>query len=696
MKHRGNEKSCFNGKIGRWNTLSVWNKCKMTCMISLLLGVLSGRSEICAAADKVTITGDAVSMYAGASTRTDRLLDIDGQWFTLQVGQEAEYLWETSASDGARWCKISFVDKDGICQRGYVPMNSVEIEKEAEYKTDKKFEAWLKKQGFPESYKIALRKLHVQYPNWVFIGKKIHCKWDKAVKAQSALGKNMIPASSFESFKSKAKGAYNEETDTYTEFVAGEQVSADAGLIAFYMDPRNFLSENNIFQFYSLSHTNKNQTKKKVDELLNGTFMEGEKADGKTDYAKIFLDAAQKAGVNPYYLVWKAISVTGGEKNQLVSGEFDRFLGVYNYYGVGGNDLLDLTSMMMYASASDKATGRPWNTEKKAIIGGAAALTQEYIAKKQNTLYSQRFDTAGTLFVHQSSRELFSGAKEAYSLAQFLKGKMDEPLVFEIPYYDKMPDETLMMVEDKSDNNLLSKLQVSGYSLTPSFDCKTTDYYVSVEEDDSRLLVQAEAVNSKAFVEGDGEVLLKENRTSYTLPIKVKAQTGDIKTYRLHVSKKKSQPSNTFTYKIDKELTLVSDKYPVHKNGYLYNIPSGITALELLDSLHVEQGNIQLLNAKGKPLKGYVATGNKCRIFNKKDKKVKDISICVRGDINGDGVVDVFDLLSASRHMNGIAKLKGIYQIASDVDLGEDKLNFRDLDALSGLILSSRIVSQGE
>lgn len=696
MKHRGKENSCFNGRINRCNRLSVWNKLKMAGMISLLLGVLSGRSELCAAADKVTIAKDAVSIYAWASTRTARLQDIDGQWFTLQAGQEAEYLWETSASDGARWCKISFVDKDGICQRGYVPMSSVEIEKEGEYKTDKKFEAWLKKQGFPESYKAALRKLHVKHPNWVFRGKKINCKWDKAVKAQSALGKNTVPASSFETFKSKAKGAYNEETDMYTEFEAGEQVSADVGLIAFYMDPRNFLSENNIFQFYSLSDYNKYQTKKTVDELLRGTFMEGEKADGKTDYAKVFIEAAKKAGVNPYYLVWKAVRVTEGEKNQLVSGEFDRFLGVYNYYGVGGNNLSDVTNMMMYASASDKATGRPWNTQKKAIVGGAAALIQEYIAKKQNTLYSQRFDTAGTLFVHQNSRELFSGAREAYSLAQFLKGKMEEPLVFEIPYYDKMPDETLMMVADKSDNNLLSKLQVTGYRLTPSFDCKTTDYYVSVKEDTSQLLVQAEAINPKALVEGDGEVELKESISSSTISIKVKAQTGDVKTYRIHVSKKKSQPANNFTYKIDKKLTLVSDKYPIHKNGYLYNIPMGITAKELLGSLHVEQGSVQLLTAKGKPLKGNVATGNKCRVLNKKGKKVMDISICVRGDINGDGVVDVLDLLSASRHMNGIVKLKGIYQIASDVNLGEDKLNFRDLEALSGLILSSRIVSQGK
>lgn len=692
MKHKGNEKFHLKQKTCRRN--AVWNKVKMAGMISLMLGVISGSSEICAAKDKVIITGDSVSMYSWASTRSVRLQDIDGQWFTLQAGQEAEYVWETTASDGALWCKIGFVDENGIYQRGYVPMNRVEIEKEKEYKKDKKFEAWLKKQGFPESYKDALRKLHVKHPNWIFKGKKVNIRWDKAVEAQSSIGKNTVPALSYESFKSKAKGAYDEETDAYTEFAGGQQVSADSELIAFYMDPRNFLSEENIFQFYSLSEFNKNQTKKTINKLLEETFIEGEKADGKTEYAKVFLDAAKKANVNPYYLVWKFLCVTEGEKNQLVSGEFDRFSGVYNFYGVGGSSLSDVTNMMIYASASDKETQRPWNTEKKAIVGGAVALAQEYIAKKQNTLYSQRFDIAGTLFVHQNARELYSGAKEAYSLAQFLKYNMDEPLVFEIPYYEKMPDETIMTVKDKSSNNLLSHLQITGQVLTPSFDSKITDYYLVADENTEQLQVQAEAVNPEAQVKGDGSISLKDNKSVYS--IKVKAQNDEVKTYKLHVSRKKTESDSSYQYKVDKKLTLNSRQYPIHKSGYLYGIPQGITVQELMDSLYVEKGSVQLLNAKGKELKGIVTTGSKCRILNNKGKKVKDISICVQGDINGDGAVDVLDLLSASRHMHGIAKLKGIYLTAGDFDLGEDKLTQQDVETLSGLIFSSQIAGQGK
>ena len=72
----------------------------------------------------------------------------------------------------------------------------------------------------------------------------------------------------------------------------------------YYLDPRNFLNETDIFQFESLSFS-KVQTKQGVSSILKGTFMENtvEDSDGSTlDYAQAFMDIGEETGVSPYHL----------------------------------------------------------------------------------------------------------------------------------------------------------------------------------------------------------------------------------------------------------------------------------------------------------------------------------------------------------------------------------------------------------
>ena len=51
------------------------------------------------------------------------------------------------------------------------------------YAADSSFEAQLTAQGFPESYKVELRKLHEAHPNWTFKAKLLDYTWDEAVKS---------------------------------------------------------------------------------------------------------------------------------------------------------------------------------------------------------------------------------------------------------------------------------------------------------------------------------------------------------------------------------------------------------------------------------------------------------------------------------------------------------------------------------
>lgn len=54
------------------------------------------------------------------------------------------------------------------------------------------FEAYMTSQGFPEAYKVQLRKLHAQHPNWVFVAKNTGVDWNTAVTKESANGVSLV------------------------------------------------------------------------------------------------------------------------------------------------------------------------------------------------------------------------------------------------------------------------------------------------------------------------------------------------------------------------------------------------------------------------------------------------------------------------------------------------------------------------
>lgn len=85
-------------------------------------------------------------------------------------------------------------------------------------------------------------------------------------------------------------------------------------------------------------------------------------------------------------------------------------------------------------------------------------------------------------------------------------------------------------------NANLSKLEVSGYQLSPSFNKNTTTYYVSIPKTVTSLdiICEAEAPNAKYVVSGNTKLSTsKENR----ITIKVTAQAKNTKTYSIIVSR---------------------------------------------------------------------------------------------------------------------------------------------------------------
>ena len=97
---------------------------------------------------------------------------------------------------------------------------------------------------------------------------------------------------------------------------------------------------------------------------------------------------------------------------------------------------------------------------------------------------------------------------------------------------DSEPDYT-PSTPGKSGNNALSTLTVSAGTLTPAFDPAITEYTLSLPSRSDRLTITANPSDSRATVQGDGDISLQDGETS--LSVVVTAEDGSAKAYTITV-----------------------------------------------------------------------------------------------------------------------------------------------------------------
>lgn len=196
----------------------------------------------------------------------------------LSYGTSVTVIGEQKASDGTLWYQIRFSGSGGSTLTGYVLHTYIKLP--TTYSSDSDFEAYLTSQGFPESYKSALRELHAKYPNWIFTAQKTGLDWNDVIENESVVTRNLVYGTSISSWKSTADGAYNWETSTWPGFDGATWVAASSDIIRYYMDPRNFLDETYIFQFLLQSYDSSAQNAEGLQSLVSGTFLAGNASDG--------------------------------------------------------------------------------------------------------------------------------------------------------------------------------------------------------------------------------------------------------------------------------------------------------------------------------------------------------------------------------------------------------------------------------
>ena len=322
---------------------------------------------------------------------------------------------------------------------------------------DTDFEASIS--AFPESYKPALRNLHEKHPEWTFTPLITGLDWSSAVNGEHQDNLSLVINDSAytDIFKSREAGDFNFSTGRYIEKDYGF-ARANKLAISYYMDPRNFLSEEGIFQFEDYSFSNL-ITVESVEHVLKGSFMEnkvisyldknGNTVKTNEKYSQVIFEAGKLYNANPCFLASKIIHEVGSNGSGSVSGKYGSYPGIYNFYNIGANDNPSgaIAGGLKWAS-SGTTYQRPWTTPKKSIQGGAQYIAEKYISKGQQTGYLQRFNVNPKAefdtFTHQYMTNLSGAAIPAYLNYQAYKnsGMLDFEFRFLIPVYKNMTGET--------------------------------------------------------------------------------------------------------------------------------------------------------------------------------------------------------------------------------------------------------------
>lgn len=344
--------------------------------------------------------------------------------------------------------------------------------------------------GFPEDYALKLSELHSLHPTWSFVPlmvSELNSKytWDYVVRMETEDAPNRSLVKTSDTY-----AAYRHPTNRSVYDSGWYQASRAA--VEYFLDPRNFLNEKDIFQFENIMLATGGVTAEQVEAALEGTFMAGVRLENGKTYAEYFVEVGNELGINPLHLASRArqeqgkngtaaqISGACGDTlwyyysnkieyegsayiNAPSSGHSEQSLKaynrLYNFYNIKAAGTGRFA--ILFGAMSRAKTGTPsktaewggsgeWNTRWKSIYGGAYELYTQYISNYQNTVYLQKWNvdarSVGTngksrnfwgQFMQHIGGALGEGRNSYVSLSK--SGSLDLEFTFLIPVYAGMP-----------------------------------------------------------------------------------------------------------------------------------------------------------------------------------------------------------------------------------------------------------------
>ena len=310
---------------------------------------------------------------------------------------------------------------------------------------------------FPESYRAALDALKEAHPNWHFTPLVTNLDWNTVI--DNEMGAKSLVYYTFEDWNKD--GLYDEHNWYY----------ATRPILEYYMDPRNGLTEERIFQFEQLTYNESYHTYEAMNRFLTGTFMDPSKKVPGTNLSYPYLiwsfGAESNRRVSPFHLASRIIQEQGRQgTGDLISGTYPGYEGYYNYFNIratGTTHAEVVKNGLEYAkgvweqkfrqliadgtaNAQDEPTWKALYSAYFALEDGADFISRNYIQKGQDTLYLQKYNVNPNgyypVYTHQYMQNISAPTTEARNIRNLYNeaGALDMEFNFKIPVYLNMPE----------------------------------------------------------------------------------------------------------------------------------------------------------------------------------------------------------------------------------------------------------------
>ena len=555
--------------------------------------------------------------------------------------------------------------------------------------------------GFPESYWEKLAILKTAHPSWNFVAINTNIDFKNAVVGENVVGRSLVQKSASNNYAyfDHDTTSFNYYEDHFNErdSIGSSNPWCDANqeTIAYYMDPRNFLSDMYIFQFEGLKYESSVS-----DDTYIGLITEIFKGDYLSKFVNDFVSAGKESKVNPVYLASLSKQEVGGYSSATtaIAGEYN---GMYNFYNIGATGGVNPALRGLdFASTNDPSTLRPWNTEYKAIVGGAIWIGDQYINIGQDTSFFKKWNVVHDYLIdnniienpyrnynHQYMTNIMAPASEAFTTykSYYNIGKLDSEFTFYIPVYNNMPLSTSLPTKGGWPNNYLKSLVINGNNVA-GFDAEIEEYNYYLDINNPKIILDASPINGSAKINGLGTFNITSDTTKN---IVVTAENGNVKTYKVNI-----KLTGTLLEDPVDVVTTLNNSGIKNGNKYLsgFSVGTDISYIKTKILNSNSKALVSLKNSSGKEKNsGKLATGDKVTITVGSD--TKNYEVVIYGDANGDGEINAVDYVRIRKYIMNTASLADSYKEASDVNK-DGSVNAIDYVRIRKYIMNTSSIEQ--
>lgn len=230
-----------------------------------------------------------------------------------------------------------------------------------------------------------------------------------------------------------------------------------------------------------------------------------------------------------------------------------------------------------------------------------------------------------------------------------------------------------------SENFYLESLVVGRATLKEPFDKLTSKYTTTIPETQNSidLTLVPEDANATITVDGDAYVngtKITKNiaKGTNTINVIVTAENGFTKTYQVIVTRSDSSspvtPPGPDDPSEDEKITSKVFGHTID-DDYIRTVAEGATALDMKDQLDNDNSKLEIWSADDSSKindNDIVGTGMIVKLIVG-GKVVDSKVIIIKGDVDGSGEIDVFDVTDMIKHIVGDKELTGPYLVAADI-----------------------------